>query len=436
MGVEIREKADDWSGLKDEEFEKVMNQEMEEDMTVMAVEQKDRSLNLGIVGIGQAGNKIAKEFYDQGYPVALINTALQDLKLVDVPERFKLFLDSTLGGTARDLQTGEDAVVEYQEAILDMMKDSFEPCEMLLLAASLGGGTGSGGAFKMVETMAQLGKPIMVMAILPMASEDTLAKHNAITTLARLSELAKNGVINALFVVDNARIELIHSGLSLPDFWKVSNASIVAPLHLFNKLSSQASPYVSLDPMDFSRLLVGQTGCALYGMTKVFNYADDEGAIAEAVVNNLESGLLAGGFDLAETKSAGVIVVGSAQTLKKIPASNLEYGFACVNKITQQSTRIFRGIYEQETGDDALYIYSIFSGLGLPQQRVEELKIEAEAHMKALEQKEDNKENMTIDMGKSKVVSASDQIYNKIKNKNSAMGKIMGNKRITDLRRK
>jgi cell division GTPase FtsZ len=418
-------------------FETLMKQTMEEStMSISVTVQKDRSLNIGVCGVGQAGNKIAKEFYDRGYPVALINTALQDLQLVEVPDRHKLFLDCTLGGTARDLQTGEDAVVEYQEAILEMLKDSFDPCEMVMLVISGGGGTGSGSAPKMVELMTQLGKPVMVMFVLPASTEDTLAKHNAINTLARLSELAKDGVINSLFVVDNARIEQIHPGLSLADFWKVSNASIVEPLHLFNKLSSKSSTHISLDPMDFSRILVGQTGCALYGMTKITNYLDDEGAIAESVVNNLEGGLLAGGFDLSEAKSAGIIVVGSAETLKKIPASNLEYGFACVNKITGQSTRVFRGIYEQETGDDALYIYSIFSGLGLPKQRVEELKSEAETHMKVLEQKEENKANMTIDLGKGKTTSASDQIYNKIKNKSSAMGKIMNNRKVQDLRRK
>jgi len=146
--------------------------------------------------------------------------------------------------------------------------------------------------------------------------------------------------------------------------------------------------------------------------------------------------LLAGGFDLAEAKSAGVVIVGSEETLKKIPAANLEYAFACVNKISQDGIRIFRGIYQVDTGDSALYIYSLFSGLGLPKDRVEELKAEAEKHMKALENKEENKANLTIDLGKTKTTSTSDQIYNKIKNKNSAIGKLMNNKKVTDLRRK
>jgi cell division GTPase FtsZ len=428
----------DLNVTSNDEFEDLMKTKMkvEETMTVMAVQQKDRALNIGVVASGQAGSKVAKEFYDRGYPVVLINTAMQDLKLVDVPERFKLFLDSTLGGAAKDLDMGYQAAEEYQDAIGEMIKDNLDPCEVLMLVVSGGGGTGSGSSTKLVEIMAKQGKPVMVMFVLPMSSEDTLAKHNAITTLAKLADLSKAGVISSLFVVDNARIESLHPNRSLAEFWKLANESIVEPLHMFNRLSSQASNYVSLDPMDFSRVLLGSSGCSLYGVTKVEDYAENEGAIAEAVVNNLENGLLAGGFDLSETKSAGIIMVASKETLKKIPASSMEYAFAMTNKVANDSLRLFRGIYEVDTGNDAVYIYSLFSGLGLPRERVEELKLDAERHMKALEQKDENKANMTIDMGKSKVTSASDQIYNKIKNKNSAMGKLLGNKKTIDLRRK
>jgi cell division GTPase FtsZ len=438
MAVEFEEIEPPRSVEKeDREFEELLNAKMEEDtMTVMAVEQKDRSFNMGVVGLGQAGNKIAKEFYDRGYPVILINTALQDLKLVEVPERHKLFLDSTLGGAAKDLDLGAGAVEEYSEAIVDMLKESFEPCEVLVLVVSGGGGTGSGGAPKMVELMSQLGKPVMVMYVLPMSSEDTLSKHNAITTLARLADLSKSGAINSLFVVDNAKIECMFPNKSMADFWKCANSAIVEPLHLFNKLSSQPSQYVSLDPMDLGKVLLA-SGCALYGMTKVDNYLDNEGAVAEAMINNLENGLLASDFDLGEANTAGVIIVGSKDTLQKIPAAYLEFGFAMVNKLSKDSLRLFRGIYEVETGDSSLYVYSVFSGLGLPKKRIDELKEDAEKHMKALEDKDNNKANMNIDLGgKTKATSTADQMYNKIKNKNSPMGKLMSGKRVQDLRRK
>jgi len=109
-----------------------------------------------------------------------------------------------------------------------------------------------------------------------------------------------------------------------------------------------------------------------------------------------------------------------------------------LNKITSDGTQVYRGVYSVEDHPDTLRVYSMFSGLGLPEDRVKELKIEAERHMKAFERKEDNRAtNMTIDLGKTQSVSAADALHKKIKNKKSAIGKLTKNsKRMVDRRRK
>jgi cell division GTPase FtsZ len=408
----------------------------EKDMTVMLVEQQDRSVNVGVIGVGQCGSKLAEEFYNRGYHAIVINTAMQDLKPIQIPERQKLFLDYALGGSAKDLDTGAAAAEEYSEQILGMVQDNFADSEVLMLVTSGGGGTGSGSAETMVSILSQMDKPLTVVYVLPLASEDTLAKHNSIQTLSRLSKLAKEDVVNSLVVVDNAKIGVLHPGKSMAEFWKVANETIVEPLHLFNKLSSTPSEYGSLDPMDFTRIFVGTGDCTLYGMIEIEDFLEEE-AIAEAVITNMENGLLASEFDLRQTRSAGVIITASREILQQIPATNIEYGFAMVNKLCNEGTQVFRGVYEIE-GQDTLKVYSLFSGLGLPEERVAELKAEAERHMAALKGKEDNRaSNMTIDVGRTKAVSAEDQLHKKIKNKKSAMGKIKRNsKRVVDRRRK
>lgn len=424
-----------------EERNKMRKQDTEgkgdSDMTVMLVEQQDRSVNIGVVGVGQCGSKIAEEFFNRGYNVVAINTAMQDLKHINIPEGQKLFLDYSLGGAAKDLDTGRAAAEQYTDEILGHVENHTEDCEILLLAISGGGGTGSGSAETMISLMSQLGKPLSVLYVLPMASEDSLAKHNAIQTLARLAKLAKDDMINSLIVVDNAKIELLHPGKSMAEFWRVANNAIVEPLHLFNKLSANPSEYTSLDPMDFSRLFIGTGDCALFGMIELDDYLEDE-AIAEAMVTNLENGLLSSDFDLGQTRSAGVIITGSKEALEKVPATNIEYGFSMVSKICNDGTRVFRGVYEVPAKDDTLKVYSFFSGLGLPEERVTELKAEAERHMKALENKENQRATaMNIDIGKTQTTSAVDQLHKKIKNKHSAMGKLKNNtKRVIDRRRR
>lgn len=405
-------------------------------MTTMLVEQQDRSINFGVVGLGQAGGKIAEEFYKRGYATLAVNTATQDLDPLDIPERHKLFLDYALGGAGKDLDSGAAAVEENADEILKHLESSFEGNEVLMLCCSGAGGTGSGGAENMIKLMTALDKPVSVIYILPTSSEDALAKHNSIQTLARLGQMAKDDVISSLIVVDNAKIESLYPGKSMAEFWKTANEAIVEPLHLFNKLSSTPSEYTSLDAMDFSRVVIGTSDCLLYGFIDVEDYLEED-AIAEAIIENLENGLLASEFDLKQARSAGIIITASKEILSSIPAANIEYGFAMALKVAADSTQQFRGVYEVE-GQDYLRVYSMFAGLGLPEERVNELRMEAEKHMQALQDKEDNRaSNMTVDIGKTKAVSAADALHKKIKGKKSAMGKIRRNsKKVNDKRRR
>lgn len=407
----------------------------EETMTVMLVENQDRAINFGVLGIGQAGGRMAAEFYKRGYPVAVVNSAPQDLVFCDVPESQKLLLDIALGGTGKDLALGEDAIIQYQEQISTLMEESFEDCEVIMVCSSTGGGTGAGGVENVCKLAFNLGKPVVCSVALPMSTEDAKAKQNTIETLAKLSDLARDDVISSFFIYDNARIEAIYPGLSMSKFWSVCNEAIVNPFDLFNKLSSNPSKHFSLDPMDFSKIVLNG-GCAVAGFIEVEDY-EDEDAVAESILNSLSHNILSGGFDLTQTQSVGVIITGSEKSLD-IPASNIEYGLSMLSKLTSDGTNIFRGIYEVEDHPDTLRVYTMFSGLGLPQERVDELKEEAKRHEEASAEKEKTRNtNMKIDLGKTKQTNNVDQLHRRIKQKKSAIGKLTKNsKGIIDRRKR
>lgn len=417
--------------------EKKAQKKKEKDMTVMLVDQQDRSLNWGIVGVGQGGGKIAECFYNRGYNAVIVNTALQDMKYVNIPERQKLFLDYSIGGAGKDLDAGREAVEQYSEQIVKHVSDHTQECDVLLLVCTGAGGTGSGSAETMCNLLNTLEKPVICLYVLPMSSEDVQAQHNAVQTLSRLAKLASTDVISALTIVDNSKIELRFPNLSLAEFWKQANNAIVEPLHLFNMLSAQPSEHGSLDPSDFARCLLG-SDCSLYGMIEVADYAENEEAIAEAVLLNTENGLLSSNFDLAEARNVGVIVTGSKNALENTPASHLEYGLAMLSKLCGESSRIFRGIYEMPNHPDTLRVYCLFSGLGLPQDRIAELKASAQKHMQALQSKEmERASNMNVDLGQTKTTSTVDQMHRRIQNKNSPMSKLKRNsKNIIDRRRR
>ena len=405
----------------------------EESMTVMMVEpKKDRAINFGVVGVGQCGGKIAKCFYDRGYTSVAINTAMQDLQTLLIPERNKLFLDSGLGGCGKDIYTGQVVAEQFSDDIGKMLSDNFSNHDAIILALSGGGGTGAGSAETMVNLIAKMGTNIIVLFVLPLMSEDGLSKSNAVQTLSKLANLTKTGAISSLFVLDNSRIQMLNSDLSMSGFWDFANDEIVNPLHVFNSLTAKPSSYVSLDPTDFSRVILGgqiPADCAIYGTIKVNNYLEED-AIAVAIVSSLEGTLLCSDFNLGDARTAGIIITGNKNTLSNLPAAYLEYGFGMLPKITNEGIVVYRGIYETNEEKDGITIYTMLSGMGLPRARVDELLHDATKQAEVLKIKEGSRtSSLDVNIGKTSTTNASDNLFKKIQSKNTPMGKILDKRR-------
>jgi len=408
-------------------LKKLKEKQQDKENDVKAVGTRDRSLYFGAVGLGQAGNRLIQTMNSFGYEACAFNTAKQDLEHIKLPENKKVYLDFALGGAGKELDNGRQAVENNADKILKTLNDNFNDShEMLVLAVSGGGGTGSGGAEAMIGLMSSLGKPICVVYILPMASEDALSKHNAVTTLGKLAKMATSDVITTLIVIDNAKIELIYPGLSKAEFWPTANDAIVKPLHLFNHLSSMPTSYDALDPMDFGRLFT--TGdCTIYGMVEIEDYMETT-AIAEAIIENLEDSLLASDFDLKETRFGGFIVTSSAEVLRNLPATNIHYASHVISEACD-SPQLVKGVYELENHPDTVRVYTMLSGLGLPAPRIDALKNEATEQMAVLREKEKSRASkMTVDYGSGNATQdKAQEVHRMIQHKKSGFGKLTGN---------
>src|SRR5690606_30377409 len=131
-------------------------------------EENLRSLDIGIVGTGQAGSRLAESFYKIGYKAVVMNTASQDLKHIQVPESNKLLLDYSLGGASKELSIGHDAALECKADIDNLIQDQLNDCHVLLLTTSLGGGSGAGSTEVVIDVLSQMDRPVLVMAVLLM----------------------------------------------------------------------------------------------------------------------------------------------------------------------------------------------------------------------------------------------------------------------------
>ena len=386
----------------------------EPQMPPRIIEKKSRTLNLGIIGSGQAGSRLAESFHNLGYEAVVFNTAPQDLEHIKIPEANKVLLDYGLGGASKDPQIGHEAAQMHKELIRVSIRDRLAGAQVYVFCTSLGGGSGGGSIETMIDVLSDLGAeagtPLVVMTVLPMTNEDSQTKKNSIEALSKLSKLIQSGKIHNLIVVDNAKIETIFKDVGPMEFYEVSNQAIVDPLDVFNTYSSLPSRVKSLDPMEFTKILIDGGGLSLYGSMTVSNYEDDV-ALADAIINNLKSGLLAEGFDLKQTQYCGVMFLANKEVWAKMPASSIHYAMAMVQDHAGTPRGTFRGIYEADIKEDVVKVYSFFSGLALPDSRVEELKTEVSAQFVTIKEKNEKRNlNLSIDMGATTTVSEADKI--------------------------
>ena len=400
--------------------------QQENKMAAKIVTGRERSLAIGVVGTGQAGSRIAEAFYKLGYVAVALNTAMQDLKFIDIPDSNKLLLEGTLGGAAKEIEIGRSAAESNRGQILQLVNDKLAASQVNLLCLSLGGGSGAGSCETMVDVMSGLGKPLVVIAALPMDTEDAQTKTNALETLSKLAKLTQSKKVNNLIVVDNAKIEAIYHNVSQVEFFGIANKAIVDPIDIFNTLSSMPSAVKGLDPMEWGKLFVDGEGLTVYGELTVSNFVE-ETAIAEAVMSNLNGNLLAGGFDLKQSRYVGVIIAANKDVWAKIPSASITYAMAMVNDQCGTPKGVFKGIYTIDTPENTVKVYSMFSGLGLPGSRVEQLKKEAAEHTQTVKGK-DEQRNLTLqlDTGTNETISAAQRIKDKIAAKSSAFGKMTG----------
>lgn len=407
---------------------KAKSQAKQTEQKLVTKAKKERSIVFGVVGSGQAGSRIAEAFYKLGYEAVVMNTAMQDLKHIDVPDANKLLLEGTLGGAAKEMELGRQAAEEAKPAISELIDLKLCDSQVNILCLSLGGGSGAGSCDTLVEVLSALGKPLVVITVLPMDTEDAQTKHNALETLSKLSRLTQTKKVNNLVVVDNAKIESIYQHVGQMDFFGVANKAIVEPIDVFNTLSSSASPTKPLDPMEFGKLLTDGEGLTVFGTFVVDNFRE-ETSLAEAVITSLDSNLLSGGFDLKQSKYVGVIFAANKDVWQALKRASFDYAMHMINDQCGTPKATFSGSYVvDDIKENVVKIYTMFSGLGLPEGRVAQLKKDAQAHMQQVKGKDEQRNlTLTLDTGTNETISATQKIKEQIAAKSSAFGKLTKN---------
>lgn len=346
---------------------------------------KDESkgaVKYAFVGTGQGGGRIAKSFYDLGYKKTIVlNTSKHDLDLVKMPDAQKFFMDIGEEGAGKVMARGKFAAEKYKQEIFDMMRGLFGKVDQVLVCAGAGGGTGGGSLVPLLGVARKYLKyagyenpherlgAIITLPTRGEASSPQVAS-NALGMASAIGALAEKREISPLIIVDNDKIIRMYKGLVPSKYWPTINGAVSNLFNVFNYLSSCSSAYTSFDTTDYLSL-VRSGGCMIFGLAKMSDYKAEEG-LSQAVKNVLYKTLLAEDFDLATAKTAAAIVVAGRKIMESEAGlmDRINYAFDCVSNMCPNAT-VHRGIYEDAR--DSVRIYTIISGLKMPERRLSRL---------------------------------------------------------------
>lgn len=343
------------------------NTDREIEMVTINIESNLNN-NLLIIGAGEAGGRIAEEFYNQGFPKVLaINTAKVDLDgLTNIPEDLKFMIPVTNGeGAGKDPSVVRTSIDSYYNDVTEFIKSKIEGQDSALICIGGGGGTGGGLGIVLAEIVSNLGLNVGLVFTLPIKNESTLVFVNALQNLNEIYENVKNAAISPFIIVDNN--ELYHRyNSSVVNFWKPINGAIVQVIKNFNEYSKQTSKYISaLDRKDLKKVLSVGGSCAIGSID--ISSVDTPDSIMEKV----NKSFFMSGFELKTFKSAGVIVTGTKETLAT--SESAKFLNTIFDKVSLLGGGMFfRGVYE-ETDVKFLRVYTIFNGMVLPEERINEM---------------------------------------------------------------
>jgi cell division GTPase FtsZ len=346
-----------------------------------ADEIKDESggaLTYAFIGAGQGGGRMAKAFYDLGYKKTLaVNTAKNDLELLDLPEEHKFYVDFYGDqGAGKDQKKAKIAFEGREQEIFNKMKEIIgENVDRIMICAGVAGGSGGGSVVSLVnfckKYFAYVGRQDASERVGVIASLPTTGESASPRVAANSYNMSDAGEFSPLIIVDNNKIKKLYPKLTVKAFWPTINNTVAGLFHIFNVLSTQNSDYTSFDPQDYDSVMKAP-GCMIMGVTAVKEFESETG-VAMALKSNLETTLLAEGFDLKTAKTAAGVVVGGTKIFEETVGlmDNLEHAFSTLAAITGNAI-VHRGIYE-DPSKDKLVVYTLIGGMERPETRLEEL---------------------------------------------------------------
>ena len=321
-------------------------------------------LKYGILGLGQAGSNISEYAITKSFKSIAINTAGLDLNLLKyTPMENRLCLDG-YNGAGRNREIGKNATIENSEKMFNFCKERLSNCDQVFIAAAGGGGTGSGSLPVAIEILLEIYSTVNIIYILPDELESPSAKINSLDCFSEISQIEQLG---SIFIIDNQKGKELNNDYPKFKVHQMINRQIIDLLVEINEFTDKVSYTNNFDERDMMDIF-NTRGCTLITKSS-FNVTKntDDSDITMNIQRSWERNYMPR-YELNNAVKCAI--------LGKIK-NNLS------NKINIQNIFNDNIPYDIKdslytTNDEIATIYTIFSGLQFPKDRLFSIKEDVE----------------------------------------------------------
>lgn len=161
-------------------------------------EKKEPLARIKVIGVGGGGGNALNNMIlngMEGVEFIVINTDAQDLQRSRAVQKFQLGTDGLGAGGNPD--KGRESALEGRDALLELVKD----CDMVFIAAGMGGGTGTGAAPIVAQIAKECGALTVAVVTRPFTFEGSRRRKQAEAGIENLRQC-----VDTLITIPNQRL--------------------------------------------------------------------------------------------------------------------------------------------------------------------------------------------------------------------------------------
>jgi cell division protein FtsZ len=165
------------------------------------VETDNLKAKIRVIGVGGGGGNAVNNMIMSGMDgvdFVVVNTDAQDLDRSLASRRFQLGTELTKGlGAGAKPEVGREAALEDRERLVELVQG----CDMVFIAAGMGGGTGTGAAPVIAQVAKEVGALTVAVVTRPFSFEGNMRRRHAEEGIENLRQC-----VDTLITIPNQRL--------------------------------------------------------------------------------------------------------------------------------------------------------------------------------------------------------------------------------------